>query len=1392
MNGSTAGVSMYMCRLCNCFTPSLSQLLSHCSQLHEDVAHLDDIIKTLKPLQAGPVDTVTESPVKRKRGRPKGSTKKKHCDLHVSEPGSDQSAGAPEEKENQSSEEERRRTEEEEEKQEQSLDCRKCQRSFSNRRQILKHVCLAALQEDEEEEEEEKELQSCSSAVSDDAARSVRVGGLAREVGQSRDQHGSKKLRLQRSQRGCVQKEPEPGGTKKPIISVVLADHEALPGATKIVPVEASAAEPTTSACETSIVEDGAASQAEQVAAPQDNAASQAAASPLNATAQPVGMKQGFQEHSIEQATNRLNQGQLKIFSCEYCNKIFKFRHSLQAHLRTHTQEKPFACPHCDYTSAIKANLSVHLRKHTGERFSCEHCSFRCISRGHLKVHVERVHLKVKQHCSFCKKKYSDIKNLLKHLQEHHDMSEDKVQQAYQELTLRTRQGKRQLLYHCPTCQRHFKNQLERDRHLQVHGTQRPFACQLCDHAYTKMSALQAHISKHLFLYICARCRGTFVSSAQLKAHLGEMHPDWDLAEAFPECICNSFCMLQPGDEVRMNALQPDETHIPQEQATSHTEGDETNAQEQTREEQEVETEDQRTTGLEGMENNTEPGGEAGTPDKKPLSTQTEGREMTEGAVSDETSDMSESGQSHQSTHTLRPENDHVREEESTHSSTYVQVLEPTADISIQGLHPTADSSIQGLDPPADPSIQELEPPVDPTIHGLEPPVDPSIQGLDTTADPSIHRLDPSADPSIQGLDPTVDPSGQGLEPSADPSGQGLEPPADPSIQGLEPPVDPSIQGLNSTVDPTIHGLEPPVDPSIQGLDPTVGTSIQRLEPPEDPSIQGLDPTVDPSIHGLEPPADPSIQGEDPTVGTSIQGLEPPEDPSIQGLEPPADPSIQGLDPTVDKVSVFEQIVNDLQKRPLDMEIFNKMRKLYGDLECEYCGKLFWYQVHYNLHVRTHTKEHVHYCSQCSYSSITKNCLTRHQLQKHSGLLLPCSAPGCTYATPDKYKLQAHAKTHQELGKKVACPVCQKMFTESRLKYHLRNSHPGASLASSKVLMVKRGSKCPYCDYYFMKNSTDLQQHIWAHQGVKPFKCSLCEYASRNKSNLNAHMNKHSSEKSHLCDLCGKKFKSKNTLKSHRLNHSAEGKQYKCSECDFTSVQKPSLLRHMEQHASFKPFRCAHCHYSCNNSGPLKRHYSRKHPGLEYSNAGPGEARGTLEQQGGMRCPVCEFVYGTKWEMNRHLKNKHGLKPSENAGIITWEVEENGMSIKECEQQEGAEAALQDLHFTGNGVVESSAVNILQQIIELSSENPNAVSSVVAMAQNTVTVEVNNRLMMVVPCHTSLSLQVAGEEEQGNPGEQVMVVEGAEGLDTLTVFTQGDDTHYIVYVQEQTVEIDQC
>lgn len=251
----------------------------------------------------------------------------------------------------------------------------------------------------------------------------------------------------------------------------------------------------------------------------------------------------------------RLGPTQLKIFTCEYCNKVFKFKHSLQAHLRIHTNEKPYKCPECSYASAIKANLNVHLRKHTGEKFSCDYCSFTCLSKGHLRVHVERVHKKIKQHCRFCKKKYSDVKNLIKHTRDAHDPQDRKVKEALDELRLMTREGKRQLLYDCHTCERKFKNELDRDRHMLVHGDKWPFACELCGHGATKYQALELHVRKHPFVYVCAICLKKFVSSIRLRSHIREVHGAAQETLVFTSSINQSFCLLEPGGDIQQEAL---------------------------------------------------------------------------------------------------------------------------------------------------------------------------------------------------------------------------------------------------------------------------------------------------------------------------------------------------------------------------------------------------------------------------------------------------------------------------------------------------------------------------------------------------------------------------------------------------------------------------------------------------------------------------------------------------------------------------------------------------------------------------------------------------------------------------------------------------------------------
>ncbi|NWQ95619.1 ZFAT protein, partial [Burhinus bistriatus] len=1066
-----------------------------------------------------------------------------------------------------------------------------------------------------------------------------------------------KRPRVQKTEKTPSTKETEQvSGAKNPIISVVLTAHEAIPGATKIVPVEAASQESEPTTPET--------------------------------TVQDPSQRRGYQEYAIQQTpyeqamkSSRLGPTQLKIFTCEYCNKVFKFKHSLQAHLRIHTNEKPYKCSYCSYASAIKANLNVHMRKHTGEKFSCDYCTFTCLSKGHLKVHIERVHKKIKQHCRFCKKKYSDVKNLIKHIKETHDLQDKKVKDVFDELRLMTREGKRQLLYDCHICERKFKNELDRDRHMLVHGDERPFACELCGHGATKYQALELHVRKHPFVYVCSVCLKKFVSSVRLRAHIKDVHTDLQETSVFNSSINQSFCLLEPGGDIQPEAL---------------------------------------------------------------------GEQLAQSAA-----------------------------ELTITSTDAINTPQPSA---CKGDSTVADVNHNGQ------HNGDLKIDTVPLLEFENPPVENVTEMLCQTTDIAVPNIQSCVASDCFLLKNGTSGSDELKVSSA--NEEEVNHCSSVNEQGEE------IQLLLSE------------DKSLNLSQNNAVTENLSVSEEQNHSVPSSESET----------SNPPIQNSTETTNPL-----PAPEAAQAAISPQAASSNAVTSDGGSGAAAFMQILDSLQKRQMNRELCERIRKVYGDLECEYCGKLFWYQVHYDMHVRTHTREHLYYCSQCNYSSITKNCLKRHVIQKHSNILLKCPTEHCDYSTPDKYKLQAHLKVHTELDKKsYSCPVCEKSFSEDRLiKSHIKTNHPEVSMTTIsevlgrrvqlKGLIGKRAVKCPYCDFYFMKNGSDLQRHIWAHEGVKPFKCSLCEYATRSKSNLKAHMNRHSTEKTHLCDMCGKKFKSKGTLKSHKLLHTADGKQFKCTVCDYTAAQKPQLLRHMEQHVSFKPFRCAHCHYSCNISGSLKRHYNRKHPNEEYVNVGSGEpAAEALIQQGGIKCPVCSFVYGTKWEFNRHLKNKHGMKLVEHDGETKWELtaevsEEASTQYlhitetgEDVQGTQAAVAALQNLRYTSeNGErLDPTAVNILQQIIELGSEthDATAVASVVTMAPGTVTVVKQVKEEEQSANHT-LMIQETLQQASVELSEQhhlVVSSDEVEGIETVTVYTQGGEaSEFIVYVQEAVQPVEE-
>ncbi|XP_072159724.1 uncharacterized protein [Bemisia tabaci] len=53
---------------------------------------------------------------------------------------------------------------------------------------------------------------------------------------------------------------------------------------------------------------------------------------------------------------------ELKPFKCEVCEKAFKTKPELKQHLPTHSDEKPFSCDLCNYSSRWKGNVQKHFR----------------------------------------------------------------------------------------------------------------------------------------------------------------------------------------------------------------------------------------------------------------------------------------------------------------------------------------------------------------------------------------------------------------------------------------------------------------------------------------------------------------------------------------------------------------------------------------------------------------------------------------------------------------------------------------------------------------------------------------------------------------------------------------------------------------------------------------------------------------------------------------------------------------------------------------------------------------------------------------------------------------------------------------------------------------------
>ncbi|KAK8379484.1 hypothetical protein O3P69_019414 [Scylla paramamosain] len=166
---------------------------------------------------------------------------------------------------------------------------------------------------------------------------------------------------------------------------------------------------------------------------------------------------------------------------------------------------------------------------------------------------------------------------------------------------------------------------------------------------------------------------------------------------------------------------------------------------------------------------------------------------------------------------------------------------------------------------------------------------------------------------------------------------------------------------------------------------------------------------------------------------------------------------------------------------------------MFGDFQCNMCGKTFNKRTTYLQHIKWHEDREDIPCVICG-TMFKQTDLRHHLMEVHSNDSLPCSYCGKLF-TGRKY-LEKHELVHQ--GGNFPCPECGKTFSQkSNMQQHL------------KTHALDRDHACDHCGQTFSQRA-GLCHHLKKHFGPAEFteECEVCGQFFSNEYNLKVHKRK--------------------------------------------------------------------------------------------------------------------------------------------------------------------------------------------------------------------------------------------------------------------------------------------
>ncbi|XP_051879922.1 zinc finger protein 407 isoform X1 [Pristis pectinata] len=298
-------------------------------------------------------------------------------------------------------------------------------------------------------------------------------------------------------------------------------------------------------------------------------------------------------------------------------------------------------------------------------------------------------------------------------------------------------------------------------------------------------------------------------------------------------------------------------------------------------------------------------------------------------------------------------------------------------------------------------------------------------------------------------------------------------------------------------------------------------------------------------------------------------------------------------------------------------------------------------------------------CEDCGFLADGVNGLNVHIAMKHPSAEkhFHCLLCGKSFYSVSNLHQHLASVGHQRMeqesveelpegGATFKCVKCSTPFdSEQDLFVHIKQKHEEMLREVNKYIVEdteqincerqeNRGNVCKYCGKVCKSsNSLAFLAHIRTHTGSKPFRCTLCNFATAQLGDARNHVKRHLGVREYKCHICGWAFVMKKHLSTHLLGKHGIGtpkeRKFVCEICDRTFTEKWALTNHKKLHMGQKPFKCPWltCHYSFLTASAMRDHF-RTHTGEK-----------------SFLCDLCRFAGGTRHALTKHRRQHTGEKP---------------------------------------------------------------------------------------------------------------------------------------------------